>query len=52
MMEKMKLNARATTAIHALVIDVNKNRITGMKRTITAEKTTISRAKVVMRDME
>jgi hypothetical protein len=50
--EKIKQNARTTTAIHALLIEVNKNRITGMKRTSTAKKTTMRRAKVVMRDME
>jgi hypothetical protein len=52
MTEKIKSNARTTTAIHALLIDVKKKRMTGMKRMITAKNTAMSRARILMRALQ
>jgi hypothetical protein len=49
MAEKMKTNTRTTQDIQPLLIGVNRNRITGMKSTETAKKTTISLASIFMR---
>jgi hypothetical protein len=47
--EKMKTNERTTTVIQALLIEVKRKRITGMKRTETAKNTTISLASMSIR---
>jgi len=52
MIAKMKSNARTTIAMQALLIEVKRNRITGMNKTDTARKTTISLAKVLIRSVE
>jgi len=52
MTEKIKTKARTTIAIDALLIEVKRKRITGMNRTSTARKTTISRATLLMRAIE
>ena len=49
MAEKVKTNTRTTKDIHPLLIGVNRKRITGMKSTETAKKTTISLASTFMR---
>lgn len=52
MIEKMKTNARTSTDIQAPLIDVKKNKITGIKRTRTAKKPTTSLAKQLIRSVE
>jgi len=49
MAEKVKTNTRTTKDIQPLLIGVNRKRITGMKSTETAKKTTISLASTFMR---
>jgi hypothetical protein len=50
--ENMKTKARTITAIHALLIGVKKNRMTGMNKTSTAKKTAMSRAIMLMRAVQ
>lgn len=52
MIEKMKSKTRITTVIDALLMEVKKNRITGIKRIITAKKTAISFATMLMRALQ
>jgi len=52
MIEKTKTKERTTMDIQALLIGVRRNKITGINRTKTAKKTTISLAKILVRSPE